>query len=42
MAFPIFEEFINTQTIKDLLSEREDSIVVDAEVRPHFFFLTLK
>jgi len=31
MAFPIFEEFINTQTIKDLLSEREDSIVVVAE-----------
>jgi len=31
MSFPIFEEFINTNTVKDLLSEREESTVVDAE-----------
>jgi len=33
MAFPLFEEFINTNTVKDLLAEREESTVVDAEVR---------
>jgi len=31
MAFPLFEEFINSHTIKDLITERNNSILVDAD-----------
>jgi len=32
MAYPAFEEFITTSTIKDLITERDNAVIVDGEV----------
>jgi len=37
MTFPLFEEFINSHTIKDLIAERNNSILVDADVCLFFY-----
>jgi len=32
MAFPLFEGFINSHTIKDLIEERSECTLIDTEV----------